>query len=240
MCVSLHLSSMLYLHVMSQPRPLRARVCLLRRCRVCAETLPEVCLDQHLRSTCRLVPCPLCSRLVLPADRERHIKEACRDRRESCSRCGEAVSLAHFSVHDSSGICRRGVLSCPLCGAFLLANGLAEHKVSSSALAFEITSLHLTPLAFAPAPNATLGISSRRSCKGPENIFQAVLPAVPSGNSRARRSNTARSESFNASLAEIQSERRNSVGIPRRIAESWIGLVGAVEVQCPCRERRGT
>lgn len=84
---------------------------------------------QHIRATCRLLPCTLCSRLLLPADRERHLEEVCPNRRRSCTRCGEAVILSEFARHEQAGGCPRRVVPCAACGAFCLADELAGHEV---------------------------------------------------------------------------------------------------------------
>lgn len=83
----------------------------------------------HIRSTCRLLPCTLCSRLLLPADRERHLEEECPNRRRSCTRCGEAVALSEFARHEKEGGCPRRVVHCAACGAFCFADELEEHEV---------------------------------------------------------------------------------------------------------------
>lgn len=85
---------------------------------------------QHIRSTCRLLPCALCSRLLLPADRERHLEEVCPNRRRSCTRCGEAVVLSEFARHEKEeGGCPRRVVPCAACGAFCFADELIGHEV---------------------------------------------------------------------------------------------------------------
>lgn len=84
---------------------------------------------QHIRSTCRLLPCTLCSRLLLPADRERHLEEVCPNRRRTCTRCGEAVILSEFARHEKEGGCPRRVVPCAACGAFCFADEVTGHGV---------------------------------------------------------------------------------------------------------------
>ncbi|CAM9215021.1 unnamed protein product [Ectocarpus sp. 4 AP-2014] len=99
----------------------------LIRCPECAELLRSSQIVQHIRSTCRLLPCTLCSRLLLPADQERHVEEACPNRRRSCMRCGEAVVVSEFARHEAEGGCARRVVPCAACGDFCPADELREH-----------------------------------------------------------------------------------------------------------------
>ncbi|CAM9710852.1 unnamed protein product [Ectocarpus fasciculatus] len=99
----------------------------LIRCPECAELLRSSQIVQHIRSTCRLLPCTLCSRLLLPADRERHVEYACPNRRRSCTRCGEAVVFSEFTRHEAEGGCARRVVPCAACGDFCPADELREH-----------------------------------------------------------------------------------------------------------------
>ncbi|CBN78671.1 conserved unknown protein [Ectocarpus siliculosus] len=99
----------------------------LIRCPECAELLRSSQIVQHIRSTCRLLPCTHCSRLLLPADRERHVEEACPNRRRSCMRCGEAVVVSEFARHEAEGGCARRVVPCAACGDFCPADELREH-----------------------------------------------------------------------------------------------------------------
>ncbi|CAN0119299.1 unnamed protein product [Ectocarpus sp. 12 AP-2014] len=99
----------------------------LIRCPECAELLRSSQIVQHIRSTCRLLPCTLCSRLLLPAYRERHVQEACPNRRRSCMRCGEAVVVSEFARHEAEGGCARRVAPCAACGNFCPADELREH-----------------------------------------------------------------------------------------------------------------
>eukprot|EP00903_Cladosiphon_okamuranus_P014972 g13857.t1 len=102
----------------------------LIRCPECAEFLARDQIVQHIRSTCRLLPCTLCSRLVLPADRERHLEEVCPNRRRSCTRCGEAIILSEFARHEKEGGCPCRVVPCAACGAFCYADELTGHEVA--------------------------------------------------------------------------------------------------------------
>ncbi|CAN0248639.1 unnamed protein product [Ectocarpus sp. 12 AP-2014] len=99
----------------------------LIRCPECAELLRSSQIVQHIRSTCRLLPCTLCSRLLLPADRERHVEEACPNRRRSCIRCGEAIVVSEFARHEAEGGCACRVVPCAACGDFCPADELREH-----------------------------------------------------------------------------------------------------------------
>ncbi|CAB1121058.1 unnamed protein product [Ectocarpus sp. CCAP 1310/34] len=105
----------------------------LIRCPECAELLRSSQIVQHIRSTCRLLPCTLCSRLLLPADRERHVEEACPNRRRSCMRCGEAVVVSEFARHEAEGGCARRVVPCAACGDFCPADDFREHGMAEHA-----------------------------------------------------------------------------------------------------------
>ncbi|CAM9611224.1 unnamed protein product [Scytosiphon promiscuus] len=98
------------------------------RCPECANFLTGVQMVQHIRSTCRLLPCALCACLLLPAERERHFEETCPNRRRSCARCGEGVILSEFARHEKEGGCARRTVPCAACGEYCSADDLREHQ----------------------------------------------------------------------------------------------------------------
>lgn len=108
---------------------LRCSFSFTHRCPECAEFLTGSQMVRHIRSTCRLLPCALCSALVLPADLERHLEGVCPNRSRGCTRCGEAVVLGEFARHEKEGGCARRVVPCAACGDFCFADELLGHEV---------------------------------------------------------------------------------------------------------------
>ncbi|CAM9595183.1 unnamed protein product [Pylaiella littoralis] len=102
----------------------------LIRCPECAEHLARAQIVRHIRSTCRLFPCELCSCLLLPVDRERHLEGVCPNRRRSCTRCGEALIISEFARHEMEGGCSRRAVPCAACGDFCFADELTRHEAS--------------------------------------------------------------------------------------------------------------
>ncbi|CAM9843310.1 unnamed protein product, partial [Laminaria digitata] len=99
------------------------------RCPECAEYLDIAQIERHIRSTCRLLPCTLCSRLILPAALELHLEEACPNRRRDCTRCGEPVMMSNFANHEKEGGCARRVVPCEACRGYCFADELRRHEV---------------------------------------------------------------------------------------------------------------
>ncbi|CAM9304151.1 unnamed protein product, partial [Hapterophycus canaliculatus] len=100
----------------------------LLRCPECADLLKSAQMVGHTRSTCRLLPCTLCSCLLLPADRERHLHETCPNRRRGCTRCGEEVILSEFARHEKEGGCVHRAVNCAACGEYCCADDLRGHQ----------------------------------------------------------------------------------------------------------------
>ena len=85
---------------------------------------------RHIRSTCRLVPCTLCERLLLPAAQELHVEEACHNRYLRCEQCGEEVIASKYARHGLRGGCVSKAVPCSACEESCFADELQEHKAS--------------------------------------------------------------------------------------------------------------
>ncbi|CAM9861294.1 unnamed protein product [Ascophyllum nodosum] len=98
------------------------------RCPECAMFIQRNQIVRHIRSTCRLVPCTLCERLLLPAAQELHVEEACHNRCLRCEQCGEEVIASKYARHGLRGGCVSKAVPCSACEEICFADELQEHK----------------------------------------------------------------------------------------------------------------